>query len=389
MIRNAMWTLALAVGLAGCGSNKLAAGPCEGANPAPECGASCSDTEPCADGFYCDDSGQCTADCVAGGGQCASGYHCDEQGQCVADPGDGGLIDSEGCGTINVTLHPVIPTVLILIDRSGSMADAFGGQTRWSAMVSALVDPTNGVIAKLEDEVVFGAALYNSNGGNAGGTCPILIKEPPGDNDYARISTMLNDNGPTGDTPTAESIDGVVGDFPTPDPENPEPQILVLATDGDPDNCVDPDAHDDTSKAMSVTAVQAAYTAGIKTFALGIDNDISPGHLQKLANAGVGVDPDTGTEPYYLATSPQALTDAFNDIITGARTCDFTIDGTVDLDQADQGTVVLNGGNLIYGTDWELSDADTLTLLGDACTTFLDDPDVTLFAEFPCGAVVL
>ena len=309
----------------------------------------------------------------------------------MAVAGDGGLIDAEGCGSINVNLHPVIPTVLILIDRSGSMDESFGSGTRWEAMLSALVDPTDGVIKTLEDEVVFGAALYNSNGGNAGGTCPILLKEPPGDDDYARISALLTDtdNEPQGDTPTAESIDGVVGDFPTPDPENPEPQILVVATDGDPDNCVDPDAHDDTSRAMSVASVQAAFAAGIKTFALGIDDDISPGHLQQLANAGVGVDPVTGTEPYYLADSPEALAAAFLDIITGARTCEFVIEGTVDLAQAHLGTVILNGVNLVYGTDWTLSDENTLVLLGDACDRFLGDAAVTLFAEFPCGAVVL
>ncbi len=393
MRKRTFFTMAIVVSLGGCSSNQ-SAGPCEGDNPSPECGASCSDTEPCPAGFYCSDDGACTADCTPGGGNCASGYVCDDDGRCVPDEsgdGDGGLTDAEECGEVAVNLHPVIPTVIILVDRSGSMDDAFGGVTRWEAMRSALVDPTDGVVAQLEDHVVFGAALYNSNHGYEGGTCPILKREPPGDNDYARIAALMNDsaNDPAGDTPTAESIDGVVGDFPTPDPENPEPQILVVATDGDPDNCDDADAHNDYSKALSVTAVQHAYEAGIKTFALGIADEISPGHLQDLANAGVGEDLATGTAPYYLANSPEALTEAFNDIITGARTCTFVVEGDIDMSQADQGNVVLNGVPIEYGVDWTLTDEHTLELLGDACDTLLSDPDVTLTASFPCGAVVL
>lgn len=386
-----IWVIATAVALGGC-SNNLAAGPCEGSNPAPECGAECSDTDPCPAGFYCTEEGTCTADCTPGGGNCASGYECDEHGRCVASgDGDGGLPDAPGCGNVAVNLHPVIPTVIILVDRSGSMDDPFGGMTRWEAMRNALVDPQDGVVAQLEEHVVFGAALYNSNGGNAGGTCPILKREPPGDNDYARISALMNDsqNDPAGDTPTAESIDGVVGDFPIPDPENPEPQILVLATDGDPDNCEDSNAHNDYSKALSVTAVQNAFDLGIKTFALGIADEISPGHLQDLANAGVGEDIDTGTAPYYLAGSPDDLTDAFVEIITGARTCTFVIEGNVDMSQAHLGIVLLNNVELVYGVDWTLTDEHTLELLGDACDTLLSDPDVTLVASFPCGAVVL
>jgi hypothetical protein len=264
---------------------------------------------------------------------------------------------------------------------------------RWDAVVTALVDPVSGVVTRLADKVIFGASLYTSNGGNAGGTCPGLKESFPALNNFAAIDALLQANGPAGDTPTAESVAALAGRFPAPDPENPGPQIILLATDGNPDNCVDSDAHNLASQQMSEAQVAAAYTSGLQTFVLSVGDDVSAPHLQNLADLGIGAAPGSGTGTPYVANDPAQLSAAFETIIRGVRTCTFAIDGNVDVSNQCSGTVSLNDGSssqiLTCGTDWRLVDENTLELLGAACDRFLESDNVSLAAEFPCGVVVL
>jgi hypothetical protein len=385
---SAKWALATLVAACGTGAIGGSAGPCEGADPAPECATICANDDACSAGFYCGSAGTCTADCTAGGGECGAGFRCDDRGRCVAD-GDGGGGGDGGCPAIAVHLQPVIPTVVLLIDQSGSMDQSFGSSTRWDAVRTALVDATIGVVTQLADRVIFGATLYSSINGNAGGTCPLLQTAAPALDNYGAINTLLQTNAPQSDTPTAESITAVTASFPAIDPEKPTPRVLVLATDGNPDNCVDPDAHDLGSQMMSENAVLATYAQGIQTYVLSVGDDVAQPHLQRMANAGVGEPIDTGLAPYYVANNPAELVAAFDVIINGARTCTFLIDEAVSLGDAQNGTVQLNGMTLEYGTDWHMLDEHTLELLGAACQTFLDEPNVLLTAEFPCGAIIL
>ncbi|MEM9490688.1 MAG: hypothetical protein AAGC55_16190, partial [Myxococcota bacterium] len=233
--------------------------------------------------------------------------------------------------------------------------------------------------------VIFGASLYSSiNGNNDGGTCPMLAEVAPSMNNFEAISQLLLDNEPTVDTPTAEAISAVAAAFPPAD----GPRIIVLATDGNPDTCADPDAHDANSQRLSEEAVQGAFaTQNLETYVLSVGDDVAVPHLQRLANAGRGVDLDTGTETFYVANNPDELLGAFNEIIRGTRTCTFTLDSIVTDPTA--GTVTLNGTELVLDTDWVLTDQTTLDLIGDACQTFLNEDIAELSAEFECGAVII
>lgn len=390
MPRMHLWpSLVLGAAAAACGSGDIGSGkpgPCDVDPPAPDCATVCASDMDCAAGYYCGPGGTCTADCTPGGDECPPDHACDATGQCIPV---GGGPDAGDCPSITVDVAPQTPTIWLVIDQSGSMSSDFMGVSRWQAVTDALVDPVDGAVKKLEDRVLFGASLYTSNGGNAGGTCPILTETPPALNNYAAIDSLMRTHGPQGDTPTAESIAAVAAEFPAPDPERPAPQAILLATDGNPDNCVDPDAHNLASQMMSESAVQQAYSQGIQTYVLSVGDDVAQTHLQKLANAGVGQPLDTGTAPYYVANNPAQLVDAINAIIRGVRTCVFELDGTVDPAQACSGTVTLNGTPLECGVDWQLVDENTLELLGNACDTFLTTDEVTLTAEFPCGVVVL
>src|SRR5688500_14799668 len=74
-------------------------------------------------------------------------------------PGGGGDGD-EDCASVAVELTDTVPTVMLLIDRSGTMDFDFASTTRWWAVYDTLFDDTAGVVKRLEQEVRFGMALY-------------------------------------------------------------------------------------------------------------------------------------------------------------------------------------------------------------------------------------
>jgi hypothetical protein len=310
-----------------------------------------------------------------------------------AGPGGPSADGGPGCPSTSVRLDPVTPTVLLLLDQSGSMTTGFGGTDRWNAMKSSLVDPTNGVVTQLQDSVIFGATLYTSD--NGGATCPVLTSVAPAMSNLSAINGLLQANEPEDDTPTGASIVGATGILSSlaVDPDAPpSPKIIVLATDGEPDTCAVPDPQTQAGKDEAIAAAQAAYAAGIRLFILSVGNEVGAAHQQDMANAGAGkpLDHSAGDAPFYGAENPGDLRAAFDEIINGVRTCTFALDGNVADGHASEGTVILNGQALGYDdpNGWTLTDPSTLELQGTACEAFLADPSVSLSADFPCGVVV-
>lgn len=372
-------------------------GPCE-TESIPGCGESCDSGNPCPTGTYCGGDGECTADCTPAGDQCEDSEECDETGQCVPvdDDDNGDNVDDgedddggdEDCPAVEVNLTPLVPDVILLLDQSGSMVDGFPEEKdprRWDALRAALIGTgDDGLLFDLQSNLNMGATLYTSDDGTTqGGTCPILTSVDLAVNNAQAIADLLEDNEPVEDTPTAESVTAVSTLFPDDD----KPHIIVLATDGLPDTCEVPDPETPAGQAASEAAVQAAFDLGVTTFVLAVGPDASNPHFQRLANAGQGEDLATGEVPFFPAQDPAELTAAFEAIIGGIRTCEITVEEAVDLDQAEDGTVVLNGDELVFGTDWDMPDEHTIVLLGSACDTFLTAESVSLSAEFPCGGV--
>jgi hypothetical protein len=375
--------------------------------PPAECMTACNPTPGAADncpgGFHCSPDGKCDTVCTAAGGQCGNDYSCTSDGRCVPNGnGSGGGDMADACPSVHVTAKSVIPTVELLLDQSGSMADAYGSSPhRWTAMVDALVNPTTGVVKQLQGKVAFGATLFTSESVNnvAKPGCPFLkhavtAGDPRVLNNFTAIQTLLNGNTWDQDTPTPESINAVVADFKAHPPSIAgSPPIIVLATDGLPDTCADPNPANQTDQnsvnAMTVKAAQDAFKAGIKIFYLFIGNDQAGTHPQQMANAGAGLDPATGNAKFYVATDPAGLATAFNQIVGGVLSCDLTLDGQVSTDAAPNGTVTLNNVVLNFGTDWNIdADGKTLHILGKACDTLKSTPNATVDATFACGAII-
>jgi hypothetical protein len=262
------------------------------------------------------------------------------------------------------------------------MTTNYPGGTRWTVLRDALVNPTTGIIAQLQSSVRFGLTLYTSH--NGGPTCPVLTQVSPALDNFDVIAPVYNNANPDTDTPTGESIDAVVEQLLT--FSEPGPKYIVLATDGEPDTCAVPNPQNGQPEAIA--AAQNAHTNSIDLFILSVgQGDVSLGHLQDMANAGVGL-PVGGAEhaPYYEANDQTQLAAAFNSIIGQVLSCVVTVNGTIDSRSASGGQVYLDGDLIPYGTadGWEYIDATSIRLDGAACTRAQTSGTHILTIEVPC-----
>jgi von Willebrand factor type A domain len=299
-------------------------------------------------------------------------------------PADAAASDA-ACPGVTFQPTPVTPSVALLLDQSSSMTSDFGATSRYQAMHQALTDPQTGVVTLLQDKVIFGASLYTSH--NGGQLCPLLTSVPRQLGNRDLIDALLASNQPDDDTPTGESIEKVLADFQASPPPAGSPPIILLATDGEPDTCAQPDPN--MGEAVAIAAAQHAHATGIDVYVLGVGGDVGAAHLQDMANAGVGM-PVGGqaNAPYYVATDPAGLSQRIQQIIDGIRSCDLPLTGQVDPAHAADGTVTLDGATLTYGTDWDLVDPTTIRLLGAACDTMLSADAPRVVASWPCGSAV-
>ena len=115
-----------------------------------------------------------------------------------------------------------------------------------------------------------------------------------------------------------------------------------------------------------MAAVQDAFKKGIKTFVIGLGDEVGAEHLQALANAGAGqpvalspgmmqhltgecaIPADQlkaqytaagGNAHFFTPTNLKELANDFSVVIGAVRSCKFTLAGKVQVDNAGQGHV--------------------------------------------------
>lgn len=327
--------------------------------------------------------------------------------------------DGSICADVTVQVTPVTPNVTVIVDRSGSMIAGFpsnGDPNRWDAVKSALIDPSTGLITNLESQVRFGLVMYtatsddnddNNDGQNeiTSPDCPWLEINPgeivdPDLNNYNAIRTVYEPAGfpGNGDTPTGDSVDRVIDRVIGQSDPDPNPNIFIIATDGLPDRCEDPDPNTTRGRRLAegeaITAVERAFGEGIRTFMIWVGDlgsDNVRDHVQEMANAGVGsssTDPDA---PFYVAGDDSGLRTALTTIVNGELSCDVALNGRLSVEKACTGTVRLNGNTLtcMDANGWDVVDETTIRLQGTACDEFKTTTNASLEASFPCDTVIL
>ncbi|KIG16060.1 hypothetical protein DB30_04932 [Enhygromyxa salina] len=288
-----------------------------------------------------------------------------EAGTTEADTAEAG--DTEACAVLDVILIPQTPTLVLLVDQSLSMAQDFQGDTRWDVVRNVLTDPNNGIVPQFEGNIRFGLALYTSDTGDMNAPCPILTEVNPALNNFAEIDATLGMNAPLGDTPTGESLDAVWQTLDALDV--PGKKFIVLATDGEPDTCAEPNPNN--GQPQSVAAAQAAFGAGIQTYIISVGDQVSDAHLQDMANAGQGVGPGDPDAEFYKSLDPDALATAFDQILASVRSCRLDLDNPLTAEDTANCTLLVNGDpvGLDDPNGWALTDPTEVELLGSACDT--------------------
>lgn len=244
------------------------------------------------------------------------------------------------------------PTVLFVVDGSGSMSETFGGPSRWTALRTALLDPTNGFVTRFQDKASFGLMIYDgtiassnssSSSASSSGTaapmcptavsamsdsmCPRLVSVPPKFTNLMPIQNMYPAKELGGSTPTdkalAAAVDQVIALGAGKDPSQ-NPGFIVLATDGEPnDLCTGGKGGDGSlQRQCVVSAVDRAAAAHVRTFVISLaGNDTKlQMHLADVAKHG---DPTNPMAHPYSPMNPDELVMALKAVLTPALGCEL------------------------------------------------------------------
>ena len=308
------------------------------------------------------------------------------------------MTDPTRCVEGKVDATRVTPRVILVLDGSCSMSTDYpanGAESasdctdnpngRWAALRRALVDPQAGVVSKLQHIVQFGVVVFGTEP-----TCPIPGDAvPPGPANFAMIEAKIPRVQPGMYTPTGPALDWVYDNLitaNTPDGNN-GPQIVILATDGEPNSCGTRGrgGSTDTNYQPSIDAVKKGHDLGVATYVFSLADAAGAfhDHLQELANLGALTG---GSAKLYEPTSPAELSSALETLIGAAVSCDIALNGRVTVGSECMGTVTLNGQPLGCNqpNGWSLSDERHIRVAGTACQALMDRAAL-IEARFPCN----
>jgi hypothetical protein len=224
--------------------------------------------------------------------------------------------------------------------------------------------------------------------------CPRVVSVEPAQDNYNAINMVYPPDPLGGSTPTDKAMQLVIQHLPPSAAQaGPDvfvqPTIIVLATDGEPNNLCGPGGvfNTDDVKPAVIKAVTDLATAGDKTYVISLAGDDQglASHLQQVAAAG-----GTGKPPF-VPTNKADLEQVFKDIIGAGAACDVAVAGKIKIGDECKGTISINGVALACDDDngWRLKDDHTVSITGTACDSYKADQSAQLHADFPCDVVTL
>lgn len=297
------------------------------------------------------------------------------------------------------------PDVLILLDRSGSMAQMIDGSScyatgaggrgggrmttvdcgptsKWTQMTTALKD----FLPIVETTVNWGIMYFGSGNGNSStDSCTVYstAQVAPGTMNAGAISTSIDATKPATATPTTTAVNAAAKYLAGLDDGNPK--FILLATDGLPTCGTGQNMADD---ANAIAAVKAAKTMGIPTFVIGIGTSMGGGDATLTSMAMEGGFPRAGMPSYYSVDSATALKDAFSTITGMVGVCYFSVN-PVPKSMADI-TDVKGDEKVIPqdGTDgWTFVTMPTssgIQLNGKSCEDYKNGNIKNVLVDLPC-----
>jgi hypothetical protein len=325
------------------------------------------------------------------------------------------LVGLGDCGSNAVEASFRTPNMLVVIDKSGSMNDPFGGRSKWEAMKEAL----DAALSAAAERIAFGLELYPFPEDpsqpiplNCGDQCcehassPNAINVPieAGTTAVPKIKTALAATAPGGGTPTAVALQRAYEYFTEGAGASLDgDRYVLLATDGGP-NCnaerecaaatctavMDGNCPDDKCCSLGTTQshqqclddeatlaqIEALKSAGIATFVVGIPGtEAYRTYLNRFADAG-GVPHQGGTDSYFAVDESggaTGLTTVFTEITRQlVRSCSIQL--TKDPPRLDDINVAINcrviPPSSPDGSGWQVdenTEPSTVVLSGPMC----------------------
>ncbi|HXK19980.1 MAG TPA: vWA domain-containing protein [Polyangiaceae bacterium] len=344
-----------------------------------------------------------------------------------------------GCQTGGAVFVPKVPTVMLMVDRSGTMFK--DGGNPWGILRDGVLE----VVKQMDNDVRFG--LLAVTGEQQAGMCPLLDEVAPAAHNYdALAAKYMSLKAPAkGESPGMRGLERAA-EILGADTAVEGDKYVLFVTDGEQDYCDDGDFACPTDSV--VYHLQALATQGFKTFIFGLpmtSEDAQqqaryPLILQAFADAGMGlpvapVVPPGGQGPVQIfyncqgvpnwqaeaaaaktpamqplgayaaasggakvftpdPTNKDALRDEIAKVLSGVKSCTFDIGGDIKVIQTllDQAHVYVEGVEVPLdpaGTNgWHMPTPSQIELVGDACTNWRMPQNNKIDWDFPCKILV-
>lgn len=273
--------------------------------------------------------------------------------------------DGDACGSVALKTQVTPGNIVVVFDQSNSMdgnfkaGDAGASGVKWQVAENAIVNAVSPIQNLLNlGSIFFPTANCAVNAIDMGKQ----IKIEPGMMFVTDFQAYFADPAwkTIGSTPIKIALDQANAALPDPSPLVGQRAVVVI-TDGAP-TCT-------TNQAAILMPVQAMFSRGIKTYAVGLPGSQTAATLlDAIANAG-------GTGNYLSPGDPQALQDALAMIASNTvDQCTISLDPP-PLDPTQVHLIVTDaadpdGKEILQGMGWTLSpDGKTATLDGMVCQT--------------------
>ena len=287
---------------------------------------------------------------------------------------DGGSLSTPtsilNCGNSASSMTQLPADLLLVLDRSGSMTNGISDDDpcdpasgtcaqRWTTMMTAM----HTVLATSPTSIHWGLKFFSTPGltsgsGSTSVGCVVTsdAEVPVGTNNADAITTSIASTSPNYNTPTRAAIEVAVAYLKT--IQDGRAKYILLATDGQPNCPATGDVATATDLDPAIAAIAAARSAGIAVYVIGVGP--SAGNLDAMAASG-------GTNKFYPALSPQALTSALNAIVGAVASCVYTMASSPP-DPTNLGVYLDKQLVRESATDgWTLSSSNAVTFHGPTC----------------------
>lgn len=310
-----------------------------------------------------DSEGATGSDTASSSGTATAATEGAEGGVMTADGSGGSTTGPTECPGLDEDLSFGTPTFQLVVEQSDAMQAMFDGGTRFDVAGDALVD----AVTPRQSTMRFGLTTFR--GLQAG--CPRLAGESPQLDAADEIDAVFGMEVPAGANPVADTVEDVTDDLSGDAWMGDKTIVLVLGSE--PSTCALPAPANAVDLAVTrgaaEDAVLAAQAAGFPTVVVALGDEVDPGFLQVLANAGAGVQPGDPDATFFAVQDQAGLAAALDEILALSRPCSFALSQALPAELVPGCAVEVNGAPVDYDdpNGWSRPDEQTLELQGTAC----------------------